>query len=196
MVEPVMIEPAKLELDEYIATVLGEYVAKSLVWETPTWFWGPGWPLAYYPGLKRILIPDVVAVFWSVNQEVTKLALRYALGHEFAHFLQDVRHIPVLTVPWIAERVAERQGFKFSGISTSHGMQLWQRLFYEVELMERKAIKPTVKELFFPQKFFHVKYINLSTGETEHKVISEVEQVDLYKQQSEGKISIIEIKPI
>jgi len=193
-----MIEPTKLEVDEYIARVLGEYVAKSLVWEAPTWFWGPGWPLAYYPSLKRFLIPDVVAVFWSVNREVTKLALRYGLGHEFAHFLQDVRHSPVVTFPWVAERLAERQGFKFSGISTSHGMQLWQRLFYELEVMERKIIRPAVEELqhFEAEKWFYVRYIDLTTGKTREKTISDVEQFDLYKQQREGKISIIEIKPV
>jgi len=129
------------EIDEYIANLLAEFVSKSVVWEAPTWFWGPGWPPVYYPGLKRILIPDLVAVFWDVNREVTKLALRWGLGHEFVHYLQDIRHSPVLTFRWVAERFAERQGFKLSGISTSHGMQLWQWLFHALEVKERKAIK-------------------------------------------------------
>jgi len=41
---------------------------------------------------------------------------------------------------------------------------------------------------------FHVKYIDLSTGKTKEKTIPEKEQIDLYKQQREGKISIISIK--
>jgi len=180
------------EVDEYIGSLLAEYTAKSLVWETPTWFWGPGWPPAYYPDLKRILIPDLVASFWSVNKEVTKLALRYALGHEYGHFLQDVRHSPVVTFPLIADRLAERQAIKLSGISTSHGMQLWQRLFYEVEVMERKVIKPVVKAGFSEKRFF-VRYIDLTTGRTEERTIPEIEQYELYKLQREGKVSIIEI---
>jgi hypothetical protein len=45
-------------------------------------------------------------------------------------------------------------------------------------------------------KKFHVRYINLVNGRTEEKTILEREQFDLYKEQREGKISIIEIKPI
>jgi len=43
---------------------------------------------------------------------------------------------------------------------------------------------------------FHVKYIDLTTGNTVEKDISDREQFDLYKLQGEGKISIIDIKPI
>jgi len=45
-------------------------------------------------------------------------------------------------------------------------------------------------------KMFHVRYIDLETGKTQEKTISDVEQYDLYKAQREGKISIISIKPI
>jgi len=189
-----MIEPTKLEVDEYIAGILGEYVAKSLIREAPTWFWGPGWPPAYYPGLKRILIPDIVADFWIINREVTKLALRFGLGHEFIHYIHDIRRSPFLTFPRVEEKLADVQGFRLSGISTTHGMQLWQRLFYEAEKTERKILRPA--ESSSPQKFYDVKYIDLSTGESYHKVISEEEQFDLYAKQREGKISVIDIKPI
>jgi len=43
---------------------------------------------------------------------------------------------------------------------------------------------------------FHVKYIDLPTGKTLEKDIEAREQHDLYALQREGKISIIEIKPI
>jgi len=42
---------------------------------------------------------------------------------------------------------------------------------------------------------FHVEYIDLSTGKRQEKTIPEKEQYDLYRQQREGKISIISIKP-
>jgi len=45
-------------------------------------------------------------------------------------------------------------------------------------------------------KRFHVKYIDLTTGRTEEKMIEEIEQYDLYKAQREGKISIISIKTL
>jgi len=40
---------------------------------------------------------------------------------------------------------------------------------------------------------FHVKYIDLTTGKTLEKDIADREQIDLYKLQREGKISIIDI---
>lgn len=46
-----------------------------------------------------------------------------------------------------------------------------------------------------PIKKFDVKYIDLATGKTVEKTISAKEQFDLYKQQREGKISIVSIHP-
>lgn len=49
------------------------------------------------------------------------------------------------------------------------------------------------------EKSYFVRYIDSSTGRTVEKVITEMEQFDLYKLQREGKINIIEItalKPI
>lgn len=43
---------------------------------------------------------------------------------------------------------------------------------------------------------FHVRYIDLETGRTEEKDITEREQYNLYKAQREGKVSIIEIHRI
>jgi len=43
---------------------------------------------------------------------------------------------------------------------------------------------------------FHVKYIDLSTGKSLEKDISDREQYDIYKMQREGKISIIDIKKV
>jgi len=54
-----------------------------------------------------------------------------------------------------------------------------------------------VYESFSPiAKMFHVRYIDLETGKTQEKTISDIEQYDLYKAQREGKISIISIHPV
>jgi len=125
------------EVDEYIGELLVEYVAKTVgVTEAPYWFWGPGWPLMYYPDLRKILIPFIVAFFWGRDREKTKSALRYALGHEFWHFVQDVRgewaiRVRIIDFPFLAEYMAEKQGVRLSGIPSAEGLRLWRELFSE-----------------------------------------------------------------
>jgi len=66
---------------------------------------------------------------------------------------------------------------------------------------EKRTVLLKVEEVqestsFSPVGKFHVRYIDLETGRTVEKTISDVEQYDLYREQREGKISIIEIEPI
>jgi len=56
--------------------------------------------------------------------------------------------------------------------------------------LERKVHGSTRGET---EKTYYVRYIDLATGKTMEKTIADIEQYDLYKQQREGEISIIEI---
>jgi len=137
MAELELIPEVRAEVDKYIGETLAEFVAKTVgITEAPFWFWGVGWPLMYYPKLRKILIPDIVAVFWIRDREKTKRALRYALGHEFWHYSQEVRgewiiRVPILDYPRLAEYIAEKQGVRLSGITTVEGLRLWRELFEE-----------------------------------------------------------------
>lgn len=128
------LERATIEVREFINDLLSEYVAKVPdVIVPPLWDLGHVWPPQYYPRVRKILIPDQVAVLWVVDREKTKTALRWAVAHEFWHYVQEVRgarrfRIPVLDLPVLAEYLAGKQATRLSGITTAEGLQVWREL--------------------------------------------------------------------
>ena len=129
------LETAKVEATEYINDLLEEFVARTLGVEVPpSWGFDPVWPPMYYPSVKKILIPETVMVLWAKDTDKTKLALRWAIGHEFWHYVQEVRGqrgVPILSFPWIAQRFAEKQAVRLSGVTTVEGERLWKELLVE-----------------------------------------------------------------
>ena len=129
------LETARLEATEYINGLLNEFVAKVLDIEvSPSWDFGPVWPPMYYPRVKKILVPETVVVLWAVDREKTKPALRWAIGHEFWHYVQEVRGehgVPILSFPLIAQKIAEKQAVRLSGITAFEGERGWRELLGE-----------------------------------------------------------------
>jgi len=128
-------ETARLEVTEYINGLLNEFVAKTLDMEVPpSWDFGPVWPPMYYPHVKKILVPETVVVLWAIDEKKTKRALRWGMGHEFWHYVQEVRGergVPILSFPRIAQKIAEKQAVRLSGITTVEGESLWRELLRE-----------------------------------------------------------------
>jgi len=129
------LETAKVEATEYINDLLNEFVAKTLDIEVgPSWDFGPVWPPMYYPSVKKILVPETVVALWAIDREKTKSALRWGMGHEFWHYVQEVRGergVPILSFPRIAQKIAEKQAVRLSGITTVEGVRLWRALLLE-----------------------------------------------------------------
>lgn len=132
------LERATIEVREFINDLLSEYTAKVPdVMAPPLWDLAPVWPLQYYPRVKKILIPDQVVALWVMDREKTKTALRWAVAHEFWHYVQELRatrglRIPVLDFPVLAEYLAGKQAVRLSGITTTEGMQVWRELLHVI----------------------------------------------------------------
>jgi len=126
------LERAAVEVREFINDLLSEYVAKVPdVRVPPLWDLGPVWPPQYYPRVRKILVPEQVAVLWAVDREKTKSALRWAVAHEFWHYVQEVRGergIPILDFRFLAEHLAKKQAVRLSGVADAEGVRLWKEL--------------------------------------------------------------------
>jgi len=126
------LERAAFEVRDFINDLLSEYVAKVPdVMIPPTWDLGPVWPPQYYPSVRKILVPERVAVLWAVDKEKTKTALRWAFAHEFWHYVQEVRGergITILSFPRVAEYLADKQAVRLSGVTTPEGVRVWREL--------------------------------------------------------------------
>jgi len=126
------LERAAIEVREFINDLLIEYVAKVPdVKFPPLWDLGPVWPPQYYPRVRKILVPEKVAVLWAVDKEKTKTALRWSFAHEFWHYVQEVRGergIPILSFKWLREYLAGKQAVRLSGVTAAEGMQAWKEL--------------------------------------------------------------------
>jgi hypothetical protein len=126
------LERATFEVRMFIGDLLSEYVVKVPgVKVPPLWDLGPVWPPQYYPRVKKILIPEKVAVLWAVDKEKTKTALRWAVAHEFWHYVQEVRGergIPILDFRVVAEYIAGKQAIRLSGVTAAEGLRLWKEL--------------------------------------------------------------------
>ena len=185
-------EGARAELDLYVADWLTEYLSKTVAIDTPPrWTWTSGWSAPYYRRTeKAIYISEIYLKGYILSPSKAKRALRYALAHEYWHYVQDVRGgpfaLPILDFPKMAEYLADKHAVLLSGISDAEGQSLIVDVVDLVMYYERES----------PSREFKVRYIDLATGQTVEKTISEAEQYDLYREQHEGKISIIEITTI
>jgi len=130
------LERATFEVREFINDLLSEYVAKVPdVRVPPLWDLAPVWPPQYYPRVKKILVPEQVAVLWVMDKEKTKTALRWGIGHEFWHYVQEVRGewgIPILDFPVVAEYVAGKQAVRLSGVTAAEGVRAWEDLLWRL----------------------------------------------------------------
>ncbi|MBS7651926.1 MAG: hypothetical protein QW638_00550 [Candidatus Bathyarchaeia archaeon] len=51
-------------------------------------------------GTRRIIISSRYLDYWEVDEDTTKICLKYTIAHEFCHYLQDLRgRMPVLRIP-------------------------------------------------------------------------------------------------
>lgn len=139
------LERGIVEVRDYIDGLLREYVNRTWdVDEPPLWDLAPVWPPTYYPRVKKILIPQNVAILWVKAKETTMNALSWGLGHEYWHYVQDLRGerggIPILSFPILAEFLATKHAGRLSGITSAEGVRLW------VELIELDftGVKPFV----------------------------------------------------
>jgi hypothetical protein len=118
-------EEAKAEVAMLIDETLREYVSKTMgIYAPPRWEWTYEYPFFYNPPNRTIYVSEPVSVWWWMrDKEKAKKALRYALGHEFWHYVQDVRgewriRVPILAFPGLAEYIAQKHAVRLSGVGT------------------------------------------------------------------------------
>jgi len=141
-------ERAKAELSVYIDSLLREYTVKSVgIDKPPKWTWTLHWPMYYYPKDKTIYITEHIYVLGYIhNSSKTKRALRWAVAHEYHHYVQDIRgewaiRVPILSFPRVAEYIADKKATLLSGISESEGMALTREIMewvFTTAIFERK----------------------------------------------------------
>lgn len=185
-------EGARAELDLLVGEWLTEYLSKTVGVDTPPrWTWTSGWTSPYYRRTeKAIYISEIYLKAYILSPSKAKRALRWSLAHEYWHYVQEVRGgpfaLPILDFPRMAEYLADKHAVLLSGISDAEGQSLTVDVVDLVMYYERES----------PSREFKVRYIDQTTGQTVETTISEAEQFDLYEQQREGKISIIEITTV
>lgn len=187
-------EGARAELDLLVAEWLTEYLSKTVAVDTPPrWTWTSEWSMHYRRTERTIYISELYLKAYLLSPSKAKRALRWALAHEYWHYVQDVRSGPfgiqVLDFPRMAEYLSDKHAVLLSGISDAEGQSLTVEIVDLVMYYEGQRESPASRE-------FKVRYIDLTTGQTIEETISEAEQYDLYRDQREGKISIIEIKTV
>jgi len=131
--------------------------------------------------------------------EVAPYALREAYFQERPTLSRSemTRLITDEEMAWVEySRLAEHPAVKPSELARSTVLGI-----ADDEKRHAQQLKDILTLLEKERKFassssFHVKYIDLMTGRTEEKDISDIEQYDLYRLQREGKISIIEIHKV
>lgn len=51
-------------------------------------------------GTRRIIISSHYLEYWRIDENITKMCLKYIIAHEFCHYLQDLKgRMPILRVP-------------------------------------------------------------------------------------------------
>lgn len=157
------------ELEKFISDQLDEFTAKTLgITVPPAWAWSSEWLEPYYlRSLKTIFLPKefLIRAFLLVPKK-TKRALRGSLGHEFWHYVQDVRgdplvvkgiviaQIPTLTVSEnIAERVAIKRAVFLTGISHAEHLRDWEDISSLVmsSFIRRAAVVETSYSFLFDE---------------------------------------------
>jgi len=120
-------EETKAEVTYFIDEVFRDFVARThRVVTPPIWKWSPQWPFIFYvPDL--ILVPEpVVILSWMYDREKTSRALRFSLGHEYAHYLQYQTRPP--WGKWGSEILADLQAVRLTGITPRENELLWEEL--------------------------------------------------------------------
>lgn len=89
------------------------YLAEKEKTEVPKITWALS--MRYERTTKTIWLSLFLVKHWKVNKEATKEVLRYALAHEFAHYLHHVRGLPYHGT-W-SEQDANKYAEKVTGLS-------------------------------------------------------------------------------
>ena len=137
-------EESEVELSRYVNDQLAEFTAKTLgIKSPPAWAWAPEWVEPYYsPKLKTIYLPkEFLLHAFQLEPIKTKAAIRGSLGHEFWHYVQNVRGDPLVVkgikianIPTIslsenlAERVAIERAVLLTGIGHAEHLKHWEEL--------------------------------------------------------------------
>jgi len=135
-------EEFERELGKFIEDQLAEFTTKTLgIRVPPAWAWSSEWVEPYYlRSVKTIFLPkEFLMRAFLLDPEKTKKAIRGTLGHEFWHYVQDVRGDPLIikgikiaNIPTlklsenIAERVATKRAVFLTGISHVENLRDWE----------------------------------------------------------------------
>ena len=131
-------EQAKFEAYIFIEGNLRSFVARTpRVEKPPRWDWRLDFP-PYFVIPDLIILPEHVIVSgWIVNKEKTKRALRFTLGHEFAHYSM---YVVLVKSPWrimprlklYSQTIADAHAFRLTGITPKECHRLWGELISEI----------------------------------------------------------------
>jgi len=114
------------EVEAFISETLKAYTAMTLgVEKPPDWGWTSQWRIYYSPRERKIYIHELLKEAWKLDPELTKRFLKYALAHEFAHYVQHVRgvsvlevvKVPIIEFPMLSEYLARKKATMLSGIT-------------------------------------------------------------------------------
>lgn len=92
-------------------------------------------PATYNPVTKEMLFKPRLIEFWAVNEVDTKKVLKFIIGHEYFHYVQDVRgQLPVgyrirLVQRWKIQDEADAFAQSYSGISKEESESLMLSLY-------------------------------------------------------------------
>lgn len=128
VITPYEKERVKAEASHFIDEILRDFLARThMPVALPVWKWSPEWPFVFYPP-DLILVPNgVVILSWIYDEEKTKRALKFSLGHEYAHYLQYQTR-PRLWGRWGSEVGADIQATRLTGITPRENQVLWNEL--------------------------------------------------------------------
>jgi len=135
---------AEEELAAYITEQLATFTTQTLgIMAPPAWAWSSEWLEPYYLRSKKtIFLPkDLLVRAYVLDPEKTKMAIKGSLGHEFWHYVQDIRgdplvikgikiaDIPTLKISEnIAQRVAIKRAVFLTGISHAEHLRNWEEI--------------------------------------------------------------------
>ena len=130
------------ELEEVTKFINGHLSALSIDWgiRVPPW----GFHSGIIPGIRGI---DLRFSIWflpafRVERKDASLVLKYAIAHEFRHWLTIAKHIriPLPRRPkyrplrWMwSELEASAFGFRYSGITHERAWRLWRKILDKIE---------------------------------------------------------------
>ena len=131
-------EQAKVEASIFIEGNLRSFVARTpRVEKPPRWKWSLEFPPHFVIPDLIVLPEHVIVSGWIVNKEKTKRALRFTLGHEFAHYSM---YVVLVKNPWrviprlklYSQIIADAHAFRLTGITDRENTRLWGELIAEI----------------------------------------------------------------